>query len=110
MRERRKFVRIKEEDGLTYSRIPDYKEAHDASRDISAGGIRFHTQEFVPLHSVLRVTIKLEHNLQRINAVAKVVWVKEMFGDGNYEVGAEFVEIAAADLKFLEAYISQTMR
>ncbi len=110
MKERRRFLRIREEDAVTYCAISDYKDAHESARDLSLGGIRFLSHKFIPLHSILKVGIKLQHAPKIINAVVRLVWIKTIFSDECYEAGAEFIEISSEDLKFLERYIAETVR
>lgn len=78
------------------------------TRDLSLGGVRFISDNFIPAHSVLRLEIKLEygHFEKTIYAIARLIWIREIFDDERYEVGAEFIDISGEDLKFLSDYFN----
>jgi len=105
--EKRKFSRISEQCVITYSAAPDYKSKRKISADLSAGGLRFISDHFLPLGSIVRIQLSLKYIPRVINAVAKVMRVKEIFDDECYEVGAEFVDIARPDLRFLHKYLDR---
>ncbi|MEW6075088.1 MAG: PilZ domain-containing protein [Candidatus Omnitrophota bacterium] len=97
-KEKRKFSRVSEYDEISYSIIPHPKSKNKLTLDLSAGGIRFIADEFIPLNSLLRLEIRLLHCSKVINAIAKVVRVKSLFGDERFEIGVEFVDIKKEDL------------
>ncbi len=107
-KERRKFSRVSEAAEISYSIMPRYKTERRLTRDLSLGGIRFISDSFIPLSSVLKVEIKLKHTQRIISAIVKVVWVRSVFGDESYEIGAKFLQIKNKDLEFLDYYLSRT--
>lgn len=105
MHERRRFIRIKEEDIINSKILPDYKTTKNISTNLSIGGIRFLCNKFIPLSSVLRVEIKLQYAHRILTAIVKVKWIRAKFDDEIYDVGAEFMDISGEDLKFLNGYL-----
>lgn len=105
MRERRRFLRISEEDAVTYEVIPFHKTARSVTRDLSIGGIRFFADEFIPMSSVLKVELQLKGANRVIRAIVKTKWIKQYYDDERYDLGAEFVDISREDLKFLDKYL-----
>lgn len=102
-KEKRKFTRFFEYDEISYSVIPHPKSKNKLTLDLSEGGIRFIADEFIPLNSLLRLEIKLLHCSKVINAIAKVVRVKSLFGDERFEIGVEFIDIKKDDLALFKS-------
>jgi c-di-GMP-binding flagellar brake protein YcgR len=107
MLERRQYIRIHEEDELTYTVLPVYKTQRKVTEDISQGGIRFMSDTFISVRAFLRMEISLRHAARVIDVVAQVRWVRAVYDNERYEVGVQFIEIAKDDLQFLIAYIVQ---
>lgn len=107
MIERRRFLRIKEDDAISYSLIPNYKTMRKLTRDLSLGGIRFICDQFISQGSILKLKIELQHTHRVINAVARLVWIKTIYDDESYETGAQFIEINKEDLEFLKYHLSK---
>jgi len=102
--EKRKFARVKDQCSVSYSIIPQGKTGRKMTLDLSQGGLRFISDHFIPLHSNLKIEIKLKDIPKAISAIIKPIWIKEIFDDERYELGAEFVHINSEDLKFLKDY------
>ncbi|MFH1129016.1 MAG: PilZ domain-containing protein [Candidatus Omnitrophota bacterium] len=105
MRERRRFIRIKEKDIINYKILPNYKTEKNITEDLSIGGIKFFSNKFIPFSSVLLVEIKLEHAHKILTIIVKVKWIRQKFDDELYELGAEFIDVSSEDLKFLNGYL-----
>ena len=59
MKERRKYVRIHESSQITYELLPGESMKEYATKDISQGGIKFLTREFIPKGSRLKIKLNL---------------------------------------------------
>lgn len=105
MLERRKYLRITEEDIISYEILPVHKTGGGITENLSIGGVRFFANEFIPVLSILKVEIKLKHTDREINAIVKTRWIKQYFDDERYELGAEFIEISSENVKFLNDYL-----
>ena len=107
MKERRKFKRINEQTAVGYSVMPNYKSERKLTQDLSLGGIKFISDHFIPVGSVLKLEISLKHTPRVISAVARLVWIKAIFNDEHYDAGAEFIEIDREDLEFMRDYLDR---
>ena len=105
--ERRKFVRIRQQDIVNYTVLSQFKNRRKLTQDLSLGGARFISDNFIPIHAILKLEIKLMDTPKMINAVARVVWIREIFDDENFEVGVEFMDISTEDLAFLNEHLSK---
>jgi c-di-GMP-binding flagellar brake protein YcgR len=99
MKERRRDPRIREENKVVLTLVSDAaaqgaKHAYYAlTKDISMGGIRIMTDAPLAVDSRVHVEITLSKSRKSIKALARVRWVKDLFGKEVYDVGLEFVEV-----------------
>ncbi|MFH1457858.1 MAG: PilZ domain-containing protein [Candidatus Omnitrophota bacterium] len=105
MQERRKFLRLKENDKICFSEIPYSKSERILSLDVSIGGVRFLSNHFIKPQSTLKIEMAFERAKKAINVLAVVKWIKSVYEDERYEVGAEFVDIDKEDARFLNDYV-----
>ncbi|MDP3143512.1 MAG: PilZ domain-containing protein [Candidatus Omnitrophota bacterium] len=110
MQERRKFVRIWESSQISYQIMPNMKAGDYLTRDLSQGGLRFFVHEFIPLNTLLKIRINLEKKYFAIEAVVKIVWIKEIPMSERFEIGVEFVNIPAETSSLLIDYIKDNLR
>jgi len=105
MQERRRYIRIPECLQIAYEIIPSEEIKEYSTKDISRGGVRFLTYEFIPKDSHLRVRITFPSTLFSFEALVKCIWVREMpYGD-EFEVGVEFIDLPSEILDYLISYI-----
>ncbi|MDO8535584.1 MAG: PilZ domain-containing protein [Candidatus Omnitrophota bacterium] len=111
MDERRKYIRIPEKSAISYNVVPTAILGQYATTDISQGGIRFLVHHFVPKDSHLKVKITFADTSVMIEALVKLVWIKELPYSGSYEVGVRFIDIPpkAADhlLKYIKSFVNK---
>jgi c-di-GMP-binding flagellar brake protein YcgR len=99
MKERRQDPRIREENKVVLTLVPNGTAPgpkhtyYSLTKDISMGGIRIMTDAPLAVDSRVNVEITLSKSRKSITAVARVRWVKDLFGKEVYDVGLEFVEI-----------------
>lgn len=103
MKERRRDPRVREENKVVLTLIPEGaapgpKQTHySLTKDISMGGIRIMTDAPLAVGARVKLEITLSKSRKSIQAVACVRWVKDLFGKDVYDIGLEFVEIGSAD-------------
>ncbi|MEI6438209.1 MAG: PilZ domain-containing protein [Candidatus Omnitrophota bacterium] len=76
------------------------------AQDISMGGMRINSNEFVPIGTrvILQVQLKVQEKL--LDLEAKVVWVKQSPFSEGYQLGLEFVGGSAFErLKIAEVVV-----
>ncbi len=105
MLERRKYKRIPENSQIFYEVIPDQKVRDYATKDISQSGFRFLAHEFIPTGSHLRIKLTFHKTLFSFEALVRCVWVREMPYSGEFEIGAEFIDIPAKAAEYIINYI-----
>ena len=95
MKERRREPRTSEENRVVLTLLPEGGEAphgpyYCLTKDISVGGLRLMTDAPLAIGSAVKVEITLARSRKRVQALARVRWVKELFGKDVFETGLEF--------------------
>ncbi|HLD82814.1 MAG TPA: PilZ domain-containing protein [Candidatus Omnitrophota bacterium] len=107
--DRRKFKRLKAYHLAKYRPLSGVKEEAAAVsvslKDIGAGGVRLDTEEYLPVSSLIELSINFPNIPSPITAIARVVWVKKRDKGRFYEVGAQFVEIEEPVRKLIEEHL-----
>jgi hypothetical protein len=76
------------------------------AKDLSLGGLRFQSEDFLPLDSTLFLELRLQNSARPIRSIARVAWARSLPSGYRYEVGSEFVDIVASERKALEDYLT----
>lgn len=75
------------------------------ARDLSPGGLRFQTEEFLPRDTTLILELRLRESARPVRSIARVAWARIMPSGHRYEIGSEFVEIVLSEKKALEEFM-----
>lgn len=86
--ERRESPRVKLEKGINYRFLDDNKNYTGVSYDISSGGMKLLSFNFLPKDKKILIELQLEDEVVR--TTAKVVWTKKFPYSGRYQVGVQF--------------------
>jgi len=106
--ERRRFQRIDSNLPLRYKNIKTATvPLGSLTKDISEGGIRFKTNEFISLACRLVVEITLPTVQRPIKAISKVAWIRKLSPGEQYELGNQFLEISKEDRSVITDYVSR---
>jgi len=89
MLERRKFIRIPKSAEVSYEIASNPKPMAFITRNVSEGGIRFLSSEFIPTGTLLKIKVSLTEF--SYDGFAKVVWITEDTRNERYEIGAAFM-------------------
>ncbi|MFC1752689.1 PilZ domain-containing protein [Thermoproteota archaeon] len=109
MQERRRYVRIPQSSQISYRVLPNTGAKRFLTRDISEGGVRFFVHKFVPLGSLLEISITIGEVNFSLGTIAKSRWVsKEAFGE-RHEIGAEFIDLPKEARDRISGYISNAL-
>ncbi|RKY26301.1 MAG: hypothetical protein DRP61_06090 [Candidatus Omnitrophota bacterium] len=98
--ERRRFLRISVSLPLKFKKIRYVTKEGSISKDLNIQGIRFLSQEFLPVSTNIKVEIKLHKDKEPLRFIAKTLWIKSR-SENLYEVGAKIIEISKEDVKIL---------
>ncbi|MDO8535913.1 MAG: PilZ domain-containing protein [Candidatus Omnitrophota bacterium] len=106
--EKRRFQRIDSNLPLRYKNLKTATVPMGSlTKDISEGGIRFKTNEFISLACRLVVEITLPTAPRPIKAISKVAWIRKLSSGEQYELGNQFLEISKEDRSFITDYVSR---
>ena len=106
--ERRRFQRIDSNLPLRYKNIKTATVPMGSlTKDISEGGIRFKTNEFISLACRLVVEITLPTVQRPIKAISKEAWIRKLSSGEQYELGNQFLEISKEDRSLITDYVNR---
>lgn len=106
--ERRRFQRIDSNVPIRYRNLRMATvPAGSLSKDISEGGVRFKTSEFISLACRLVVEINLPSVQKPIKAISKVAWIRKLSSGDQYELGNQFLEISKEDKATITDYVNR---
>jgi c-di-GMP-binding flagellar brake protein YcgR len=83
--------------GLTHEQL-------SVTKDISAGGLLFLSDEQIPIDSIVELKVELPGKERPIECLGRVIRV-EAVKDGTYNIAACFLDIATADKARLSKYV-----
>jgi len=109
--ERRKYQRLESNLPVHYRNLRKIGESPIGSltKDISAGGIRFKTGEFISLACRLVVEIQLPALAKPIKAISKVTWIRKSSSGDQYELGNQFLEITKEDKALISDFVDRSL-
>jgi c-di-GMP-binding flagellar brake protein YcgR len=103
--ERRKFLRLEAHHLLKYKML-NKKRALSFARNISAGGVLFHSKDEMPPGSDVELVINFPSFPHPISVVARIIHIKPLKKLGGFYIGAEFIHINEQDRDYIEKKIS----
>ncbi len=97
--EKRKYPRLDFPIPMRYRKIEANSREFKGSlvRNISLGGTRMTTYEFLPLNSKLVMEMPLVSGKKSVKGVCRVAWVKKTQLNEQYDAGLEFVNLDSGD-------------
>jgi c-di-GMP-binding flagellar brake protein YcgR len=106
--ERRRFQRVDSNVPVRYRNLRTATMPMGSlSKDISEGGIRFRTTEFISLACRLVVEIVIPTTQKPIKAISKVAWIRKSGSGEGYELGNQFLEISKEDRSLITDYVGR---
>jgi len=112
--DRRNYVRLSCEANLRYKVFKSQQdlikrgfspEQLSVTKDISAGGLVFISNEAVPVGSILELKIELPNGEEPIECLARVVRIEEQELEQRYNVAVCFLDITGAERASLNKYV-----
>ena len=104
--EGRRFTRVPFKRAVRFSTPSSPRSDAHIAQDLSQGGLRMLSSEFIPVHSLLSIQIQLKERERVMDVQGRVVWVRYNPMTETYQMGLEFVRDAA----FQRAMISEFIR
>lgn len=107
--EKRKTPRFRMSVPVEYKKLRGTPEALKGSlaKDLSVGGVRFITDEFMAFTARLVLDIMLPLPERPVSAVSKIAWIKKLPIGDKYEIGNQFLEMSKDDKNRLSNYLER---
>jgi c-di-GMP-binding flagellar brake protein YcgR len=108
-RERRKHERIKTHIPVRYRKLRDgagISGLSSLSKNLSQGGIRFRTAEFISMACRLILELDIPMFVKPVKAISKVAWIRKADSGDDYEVGNQFLEMSKQDKELISEYVN----
>ena len=80
------------------------------STNISEGGVRFKSNEFISLACRLVLEITLPTASRPIKAISKVAWIRKLPSGEAYELGNQFIDMTKEDKEHIIEFISDMLK
>jgi len=110
VKERRRFGRINARVPLQFKDIQRPIEIYNGTltKDISEGGVRFTSNDFLSIFTRLFVEVSVPSFSRPIKAISKVAWIQKQPRANQYIVGLQFLDMTEEDRKHLAAFIAKS--
>ena len=108
MSEKRKHARVKTHIPVRYHKLRDgagVEGVGSISKNISQGGVRFRTAEFISMACRLILELDIPMFNKPIKAVSRVAWIRKTISGDDYEVGNQFLEMSKKDKELVSEYV-----
>ena len=79
----------------TMASPPTFRGAQ--AKDISLGGLRFHTENFLPRQTSLVIEFTLPDMEKAVRTTSEVSWSKSTPSGYSFEIGSQFTDITLSD-------------
>ncbi len=107
MKERRRFLRIPLSVPVKVKPLTTLKSFGNLSKNISVGGIKFLSRKFLPVSTYIKTELEIYEKSLPIKFIARIVWIRSLYNDELFEVGAEICQIQPYDLYRLKILFSR---
>jgi c-di-GMP-binding flagellar brake protein YcgR len=106
--EKRQHSRVRSRLPIDYKNLRGEAKAQRGTltRDISEGGIRFLSDEFLSLANRLVININIPTAARQVKAITKIAWIKKLPSADRYEVGNQFIEMSKEDREEIARYVN----
>ena len=104
----RRFTRIPFKRPVRFSAFNGERCDSHIAQDLSQGGLRMLSSEFIPVHSVVSVQIQLKDREKVMDVQGRVVWVRYNPMTETYQMGLEFADDAAFQRAMISEFIRST--
>lgn len=103
--DKRKYKRANFKRSIKYSTPNLEIDCSHIGQDISSGGIRMNSNEFIAVGSTIVVQVKLDLRGKQYSLPGKVKWVRYLPHSDNYQLGVEFLDGSRFEKGQIEQYV-----
>ena len=107
--EKRKFPRVVTHIPIKYRKLGDSDDSARSgtiTKNLSEGGVRFRSAEFVSRACRLVVELDMPMFTEPVKAISKVAWIRKTESGNDFEVGNQFLEISKKDKALVSEYVN----
>ncbi len=107
--ELRKHPRVKTHIPIRYHKLRDgvgIQGVSSISKNLSRGGIRFRTAEFISMACRLILELDIPMFTKPVKAITKIAWIRKTASGDDYEVGNQFLEMSKGDKELIDGYVN----
>lgn len=104
----RKYQRVQTHIPVRFRKLRDGADVvgeGSISKNLSEGGVRFMTGEFISMACRLILELDIPMITKPVKAISKVAWIKKADAGNDYEVGNQFLEISRKDKELISQYV-----
>ena|GEM_PF-272933 len=108
--EQRKHQRVEAHIPVKYCKLRNgagIKRASSVSKDLSQGGVRFRTAEFISMACRLILELDMPMFTKSVKAISRVAWIRKAASVDSFEVGSQFIEMSEEDKELISEYVSK---
>jgi PilZ domain. len=103
--EGRRFTRVPFKRAVRFSTPNSERSDSHIAQDLSQGGLRMLSSEFIPVHSLVSIQIQLKDREKVMDVQGRVVWVRYNPMTETYQMGLEFADNAAFQRAMISEFI-----
>jgi len=103
--EGRRFSRVPFKRAVRFSTLNSERSDSHIAQDLSQGGLRMLSSEFIPVHSLVSIQIQLKDREKVMDVQGRVVWVRYNPMTETYQMGLEFDDDAAFQRTMISEFI-----
>lgn len=109
MRNKRQFLRLMAHHLLKYKLVNEGGRGGVLSfvRNISAGGVLFHSSEYIKPGSILELTINFPPSAESIKIMAKTLRARGLKTIGGFDIAVQFLNLDEATKKFININVEK---
>ena len=110
--ENRRFPRVTTHIPVKYRKLRDPEgtvKAGTITRNLSEGGVRFKTSEFISMACRLILELDMPMFTKPVKAISKVAWIRKEASGDDFEVGNQFLEISKQDKELVSEYVNSLL-
>ncbi len=104
--EKRTFIRLPTSARIQFRAVGQVISHRRLSKDLSISGVRFLSDELLPVSSNIKVSLHIREDEMPVEFICQVAWLKSLYNDECYEIGAKILQISRENQERLNEYIA----
>ncbi len=101
----RKFRRVPFTRPVRFDALNQERFSGHLAQDLSQGGLRCFSHEFVPVNTLVNLQIQLKDRMKVIDLQGRVVWVRFQPMTETYQLGLEFLDQAVFQRETISDFV-----